>query len=262
MAVQQAAFVEREAGAIGRHRSAARSASNQRTVVATAAVAPTRASVTQVAPPGAKVAQPPAALQARAVVAKRTPPPPPVPFAQKQAGLGGQCRTSAGHQSGTADPAETARRPRGHGEAGAGSSSSGSAGRKASIGCCGAASSSSSTAGSIASTGPETGGRSPKTEGTPRQSPGRNQLPGAEPRQACAGKTEGSNARRAGPNPVHGLRQRRNPLRHPRKRTRGQAGAQEGQQRQEEGQEEGRQGKKHERYARAIAASCSTAGTS
>jgi len=57
------------------------------TVVATAAVAPTRASVTLPAASGAKVAEPPVALQAGAVVAKRTPPPPPVPFAQKQAAL-------------------------------------------------------------------------------------------------------------------------------------------------------------------------------
>ena len=86
MAVQQAAFVSAkpvQSAAIVVRPEAIRSAP----IVATSAVAPTRASVTTVAAPGAKVVQPPAALQARAVVAKRTPPPPPVPFAQKQQAL-------------------------------------------------------------------------------------------------------------------------------------------------------------------------------
>jgi hypothetical protein len=86
MAVQQAAFASAkpvQSAAIVVRPEVIRSA----TVVATASVAPTRASVTQTAAPGAKVAQPPAALQAKPVVAKRTPPPPPVPFAQKQHAL-------------------------------------------------------------------------------------------------------------------------------------------------------------------------------
>jgi len=86
MAVQQAAFVSAkpvQSAAIVVRPEAIRSAP----IVATSAVAPTRASVTTVAAAGAKVVQPPAALQARAVVAKRTPPPPPVPFAQKQQAL-------------------------------------------------------------------------------------------------------------------------------------------------------------------------------
>ena len=86
MAVQQAAFASAkpvQSAAIVVRPEAIRSAP----IVATSAVAPTRASVTTVAAPGAKVVQPPAALQARAVVAKRTPPPPPVPFAQKQQAL-------------------------------------------------------------------------------------------------------------------------------------------------------------------------------
>jgi hypothetical protein len=85
MAVQQTAFASAkpvQSAAIVVRPEAIRSA----TVVAAAAVAPTRASVTQAAL-GAKVAQPPAALQASAVVAKRTPPPPPVAFAQKQQAL-------------------------------------------------------------------------------------------------------------------------------------------------------------------------------
>lgn len=56
-------------------------------VVATAAVAPTRASVTKAAEPGANVPKPAAAVLTRPVVAKKTPPPPPVPFAQKQSAL-------------------------------------------------------------------------------------------------------------------------------------------------------------------------------
>ncbi len=86
MAVQQTAFASArpvQSAAIVVRPETLRSA----TVVATAAVAPTRASVTRAAAPGAKVAQPPAALQASSVVAKRTPPPPPVPFAQKQQAL-------------------------------------------------------------------------------------------------------------------------------------------------------------------------------
>ena len=86
MAVQQTAFASArpvQSAAIAVRPEALRSA----TVVATAAVSPTRASVTRAAAPGAKVAQPPAALQASSVVAKRTPPPPPVPFSQKQQAL-------------------------------------------------------------------------------------------------------------------------------------------------------------------------------
>jgi hypothetical protein len=86
MAVQQAAFVSAkpvQSAAIVVRPEAMRSAP----VVASVAVAPTRASVTRTAPPGAKIVQPPAALQARPVIAKRTPPPPPVPFVQKQQAL-------------------------------------------------------------------------------------------------------------------------------------------------------------------------------
>jgi hypothetical protein len=86
MAVQQAAFASAkpvQSAAIVIRPEALKSI----TVVATASVAPTRASIVRTATPGARVAQPPAAVQNRAVVAKRTPPPPPVPFAQKQAAL-------------------------------------------------------------------------------------------------------------------------------------------------------------------------------
>jgi hypothetical protein len=86
MAVQAAAFSSAkpvQSAAIVVRPEALRSM----TVVATAAVAPIRASVSLTAAAGVRVAQPPAALQARAVVAKRTPPPPPVPFAQKQQAL-------------------------------------------------------------------------------------------------------------------------------------------------------------------------------
>ena len=86
MAVQQAAFASArpvQSAAIVVRPEALRSA----TVVATAAVAPTRASVTMAPKAGARIVQPPAAMQGRAVVAKRTPPPPPVPFAQKQQAL-------------------------------------------------------------------------------------------------------------------------------------------------------------------------------
>ena len=55
-------------------------------VVATAAVAPTRASIVNLAN-ATKVARPPAAVESRPVVARKTPPPAPVPFAQKQAAL-------------------------------------------------------------------------------------------------------------------------------------------------------------------------------
>jgi hypothetical protein len=56
-------------------------------VMTTAQVAPSRQSVVGNAAPTARVAQPPAAVQNRAVVAKTTPPPPPVPFVQKQQAL-------------------------------------------------------------------------------------------------------------------------------------------------------------------------------
>jgi hypothetical protein len=55
-------------------------------VVNAAPVAPSRQSVLGVTP-ARRVAQPPAAIQSRPVVAKTPPPPPPVPFAQRQAGL-------------------------------------------------------------------------------------------------------------------------------------------------------------------------------
>jgi hypothetical protein len=86
MAVQQNAFASArpvQSAAVVVRPETLRSAS----VVASAAVPPTRASVVKAAEPGARVAQPPAALQARPVIAKRTPPPPPVPFAQKQQAL-------------------------------------------------------------------------------------------------------------------------------------------------------------------------------
>jgi hypothetical protein len=86
MAVQQAAFASArpvQSAAIVVRPEAIRSAP----VMATAAVAPSRASVARVATAGARVAQPAAAVQSHAVVAKRTPPPPPVPFAQKQQAL-------------------------------------------------------------------------------------------------------------------------------------------------------------------------------
>lgn len=86
MAVQQAAFASArpvQSAAIVVRPEAIRSAP----VMATAAIAPTRASITQMAAPGARVVQPPAAMQSRAVIAKRTPPPAPVPFAQKQQAL-------------------------------------------------------------------------------------------------------------------------------------------------------------------------------
>ena len=56
-------------------------------VIATATVAPTRASVVRPAGSGANVVRPAAAVMARPVIAKKTPPPPPVPFAQKQTAL-------------------------------------------------------------------------------------------------------------------------------------------------------------------------------
>lgn len=86
MAVQQAAFASArpvQSAAIAVKPEAIRSAS----IVANAAVAPSKASVVRVAAAGATVAKPSAAVQSRPVVAKRTPPPPPVPFAQKQQAL-------------------------------------------------------------------------------------------------------------------------------------------------------------------------------
>jgi hypothetical protein len=85
-AVPQASFASSrpvQAAAVPVQAQAIRSAQ----VVTTAAVAPTRQSVVGSAAPSVKVAQPPAAIQSRAVVAKATPPPPPVPFAQKQQAL-------------------------------------------------------------------------------------------------------------------------------------------------------------------------------
>ena len=86
MAMQQSAFASArpvQSAAMAVRPEAMRSAP----VVATAAVAPTRASLTRTAAPGAKIVRPPADLQGRQVIAKRTPPPPPVPFAQKQQAL-------------------------------------------------------------------------------------------------------------------------------------------------------------------------------
>ena len=83
---------------------------------------PTRASVScESAPPGARVLQPPAALQSRAVIAKRTPPPAARAVRQKTAGPGGEWRPSAGYHSGTADPAEPAAAGAALGAASAGS---------------------------------------------------------------------------------------------------------------------------------------------
>ncbi|HTS48997.1 MAG TPA: DUF6600 domain-containing protein [Bryobacteraceae bacterium] len=56
-------------------------------VMNTAPVAPNRQSVLGAGTPGARVVQPPAAVQNRAVVAKLAPPPAPVPFAQRQQAL-------------------------------------------------------------------------------------------------------------------------------------------------------------------------------
>ena len=86
MAVQRDAFVAAkpvQSATITVRPEAMKSA----TVVATAAVAPTRASVTRAPAPGANVPKPAPAVLARPVVAKKTPPPPPVPFAQKQSAL-------------------------------------------------------------------------------------------------------------------------------------------------------------------------------
>jgi hypothetical protein len=86
MAVQHDAFVSAkpvQSAAITVRPDAIRSAP----VVATAAVAPTRASLARAPESGARVAQPAAAIVNRPVIAKKTPPPPPVPFAQKQAAL-------------------------------------------------------------------------------------------------------------------------------------------------------------------------------
>jgi hypothetical protein len=86
MAVQQSAFASAkpvQSAAIVVRPDQIRSAP----VVAGAAVAPTRASLTKAPVGGARVVQPPASMVGRAVVAKRTPPPAPVPFAQKQQAL-------------------------------------------------------------------------------------------------------------------------------------------------------------------------------
>lgn len=56
-------------------------------VINAAPVAPSRQSVLGRVAPVARVAQPPAAIQSRPVIARATPPPPPVPFAQKQQAL-------------------------------------------------------------------------------------------------------------------------------------------------------------------------------
>lgn len=56
-------------------------------VIGTAPVAPTRQAVLGNFSPAARVAQPPAAVLNRQVVAKSTPPPPPVPFAERQQAL-------------------------------------------------------------------------------------------------------------------------------------------------------------------------------
>jgi hypothetical protein len=88
MAVQREAFASAkpvQSAAVAVNAQALRSAP----VIATASVAPTRASVVRTAAPGANVVRPPAALEARPVIAKKTAPPPPVPFAQKQAALAG-----------------------------------------------------------------------------------------------------------------------------------------------------------------------------
>ena len=87
MAVQREAFAGAkpvQSAAVTVRPEALRSAP----VVATAAIAPTRASVVRTAAPGASVVvRPAAAVMARPVIAKKTPPPPPVPFAQKQTAL-------------------------------------------------------------------------------------------------------------------------------------------------------------------------------
>jgi len=86
MAMQREAFVgarPAQSAAIAVRPEFARSAP----VIAGAAVAPTRASVTRAPGQGANITRPPAAVESRPVIAKRAPPPPPVPFAQKQAAL-------------------------------------------------------------------------------------------------------------------------------------------------------------------------------
>jgi hypothetical protein len=86
MAVQQAAFASArpvQSAAIVVRPEQLRSAQ----IVAGAAIAPTRASVTMMAKPGARIVQPPTSMQGRQVIARRTPPPAPVPFAQKQQAL-------------------------------------------------------------------------------------------------------------------------------------------------------------------------------
>lgn len=83
-------------------------------VMNTAPVAPSRQSVLgAAAPAGGRVAQPPAAVQNRAVVAKLAPPPAPVPFAQRQQALAanpgrpldsGQVQSLRGNQPAPARP--------------------------------------------------------------------------------------------------------------------------------------------------------------
>ena len=86
MAMRREAFVgarPAQSAAIAVRPEFARSAP----VIAAAAVAPTRASVTRAPGQGANIVRPPAAVESRPVVARRAPPPPPVPFAQKEAAL-------------------------------------------------------------------------------------------------------------------------------------------------------------------------------
>jgi hypothetical protein len=86
MAVQREAFASAkpvQSAAVTVRPEALRSAP----VIATAAIAPTRASIVRTAAPGASAVRPAAAVLARPVIAKKTPPPPPVPFAQKQTAL-------------------------------------------------------------------------------------------------------------------------------------------------------------------------------
>ena len=56
-------------------------------VISGAAIAPTRQSILRTPASGARVAQPPAAVQNRQVFVRNAPPPPAVPFAQRQAAL-------------------------------------------------------------------------------------------------------------------------------------------------------------------------------
>ncbi len=82
-------------------------------VISTAPVAPNRQSVLGAAAPGTRIAQPPAAVQNRAVVAKLAPPPPAVPFAQRQQALAanpgrpldsGEVQSLRGNQPAAAHP--------------------------------------------------------------------------------------------------------------------------------------------------------------